>query len=414
MTSQSIVIIGGGLAGFTTAQELRRRGHDGRLTIVDPDGVPYDRPPLSKEYLLGTRDQEAIRFQPEEWYREQDIEIVADRAVGLDPATRAVSLAGGESLTADRVVLATGGSARPLPVPGGDLDTVLTLRHRADADRLRASITEGTRLVILGAGLIGAETASSAKELGADVVLVDPMEPPLVPAVGPEIARRLHEMHTTRGVRTITGGCREITAADGVHTVTLQDGSTIEADLVLVGIGIVPVTDLAADAGLEVDDGVIVDEHQRTSDPWAYAVGDVSRSRLADGTLTRRAEHWEHAMQTGSTAAASLMEEELPTHGAPWFWSDRHGVHVEGVGSMAADGETVLRERDGEIVAAFRLAEDGAMLGCAAVDDGHTVRAARRIIDRGILADPAQLADPTVPVKKLAKAQKMAGASQEA
>ncbi|MGB9035841.1 MAG: oxidoreductase C-terminal domain-containing protein, partial [Paeniglutamicibacter sp.] len=177
----------------------------------------------------------------------------------------------------------------------------------------------------------------------------------------------------------------------------------LECDEVLVGIGIIPNTALAQGAGLATDNGVLVDEHQRTSHPRIYAVGDMARTRSVDGTLQRRGEHWEHAMNTGATAAAAILGQEPPVHGASWFWSDRHGTHVEGVGDMNAEGTTILRLKEGEPVAAFNVAADGRMLGAAAIDGGLMIRAARRIIDRGIIVPPEALADPEVPLKKLAR-----------
>ncbi|MGJ9403685.1 FAD-dependent oxidoreductase [Arthrobacter sp. KK5.5] len=403
MPLDSVTIVGGGMAGFTTAKELRSRGYTGSLAIIDPEGLPYDRPPLSKDYLLGSRSSEQILLSAAAWFEEHHVEVVTGRAVALRPDAGVVVLEDGTERAADRIVLATGGSARRLDIPGGDLESVLELRNRADADKLRGLLKPGVRLAIIGAGLIGAETASSAIALGADVTLIDPVDPPLVPAVGPELAGRLHRMHTERGVRLVTGIPAAITVDDAGHHVGMDDGSTIDADLVLVGIGIVPETALAASAGLDIDNGTLVDEHQRTTHPLVYSVGDSSRTRLPDGTLLRRAEHWEHAMNTGTTAAASLLGQDLPAHGASWFWSDRHGVHVEGVGSMLGEGSVVLRERDGVPLASFRLDPDGYMGGCAAIDGGLTVRAARRIIDRRILVDPAKLADPDIDLKKLAR-----------
>ncbi|WP_104055834.1 MULTISPECIES: NAD(P)/FAD-dependent oxidoreductase [unclassified Arthrobacter] len=403
MALESVIVVGGGMAGFTTVKDLRARGFEGTLTIVDPEGLPYDRPPLSKDYLLGTRTGEQIQLADAAWFEEQDVQVITGKAVALRPDEGMVLLESGRELSADKIVLATGGAARRLAIPGGDLETVLELRNRADADNLRSLLRPGVHLAIIGAGLIGAETASSALAFDAEVTLIDPVEPPLVPAVGLALAERLHHMHGARGIKVVTGVPLAISAGEAGHRIEMDSGETITADLVLVGIGIVPETALAASAGLEIDNGTLVDDHQRTSHPNVYAVGDSSRTRLPDGTLLRRAEHWEHAMHTGSTAAAALLGQALPVHGASWFWSDRHGVHVEGAGSMLGDGTIVVREKDGVPVASFRLADDGTMAGCAAIDGGLTVRAARRIIDRGIRVDPALLADPAVDLKKLAR-----------
>ncbi|WP_120005623.1 NAD(P)/FAD-dependent oxidoreductase [Nesterenkonia muleiensis] len=403
MPAQRVIIIGGGLAGFTAARELRTRGFAGELTIIDPQGLPYDRPPLSKQYLLGTYDQEKILLAPESWYQDNAVEVLVAEVTDLDPESGTVTTDSGEQRTADAIVLATGGAARRLPVPGGDLDSVLTLRTREDADILRSRIEAGTRVAIIGAGLIGAEVASSLKSLGAEVTLIDPLDPPLEPAVGPEIARHLHDMHAKHGVRAVTGVSAQIEAEGSVHRIRLQDGQSIEADVVLVGIGIIPETGLAERAGLLVDNGILVDHAQRTSHRRVFAIGDCSRTRNEDGTYQRRAEHWEHAMNTGMTVASVIQEVEAPQHGAPWFWSDRYGVHVEGVGSMSAEGKTVLRQVEGKPSVALRVSEEGLLLGCAVIDDSYSVRAARRIIDRRIPMTVEQLEDPEVPLKKLAR-----------
>lgn len=404
MALESVIIAGGGMAGFTAARQLRDRGYTGKLTIIDPEGMPYDRPPLSKDYLLAKRDATQILLSAADWFSTHNVQVITGKVVELDVDTPTVTLSDGQQLGADKIILATGGTARRLPIPGGQLPTVLELRTMNDADHLRSVLGEGVRMAIVGAGLIGAEVASSALQLGATVTLIDPVDPPLVPAVGEVLARRLHQMHDQQGVSVVTGVPTEITVdGSGVHTISLQDGSAIEADTVLVGIGIVPDTGLAATSGLDTDNGILVDESQLTSHPNVYAIGDTARTRLADGTLLRRAEHWEHAMNTGTTVAAALLGEELPVHGASWFWSDRHGVHVEGVGSMLGEGTQVIRELEGIPVAAFRIDEQGMLAGCAAIDGGLMVRAARRIIDKQKPVNAEQLADPTFDLKKLAR-----------
>ncbi|WP_284987901.1 MULTISPECIES: NAD(P)/FAD-dependent oxidoreductase [unclassified Arthrobacter] len=400
---ESVTIVGGGMSGFTAAKELRGRGFAGNLTIIDPAGLPYDRPPLSKDYLLGSRDAQDIQLAHADWFAEHQVDVVTGHAAALRPDEATVVLEDGSEITSSRVVLATGGAARRLGIPGGDLETLLELRTREDADRLRSVLKPGARLAIIGAGLIGAEVASSALPFGVEVVLIDPVDPPLVPAVGHELARLLHDMHPERGVSVVTGVPTAITRDSAGHHVAMESGERIDADAVLVGIGIIPETGLAEEAGLETDNGVIVDESQRTAHPNVYAVGDSSRIRRSDGTLLRRAEHWEHALNTGATAAAALLGQDLPKHGASWFWSDRHGVHIEGVGNMTGEGTTVVREKDGKPSVFFRLDPDGYLAGCAAIDGGMSVRAARRLIDRRILVDPQKLADPAVDLKKLTK-----------
>ena len=402
-----ILVVGGGVAGFSAASELRARGYNGELTIVSAEGLPYDRPPLSKGYLLGTEDARKIRLAPEKWYAEHEVALVTDRVVGLRAAEGSVELEGGLMLSADRVLLATGSVPRQLSIPGAD--AALTLRTLADADALRDALVGGARVAVVGAGLIGSEVASAAVVLDADATLVDPVAPPLVPAVGEALAQRLHAMHAERGVRTLVSVPLEIEAAhDGVpRLVRLADGSAVGADVVVVGIGVSPETRLAEAAGLAVDDGILVDSSGTTSNPSVFAAGDASRLRRPDGTLARRSEHWEAAVRSGQAAAAGMLGEEPPHFGAPWFWSDRHGVHVEAVGTLderqMRGARTVLRAVDGVPQAAFLLADDGHLLGCAAVDLPLMVRAARRIIDRGLMPDPQALADPAVDPRKLTR-----------
>lgn len=436
MPVNSVAIIGGGVAGFTVARQLRSRGFEGEITMVEPQGLPYDRPPLSKGYLLGTQTLEQIQFEPREWFDENRVKLIeatavsldeeaeTDGAVGADGATRtdgavetagaapAVRLSNGEAVVADRIVLATGGSARQLPVPGGKLREIRQLRTRQDADSLRESISPGTRVVIVGAGLIGAETASTLLELGADVTLVEPANPPLLSAVGAVLAEFLHAMHAGKGIDVIHDAPARIDLDGTERVVTLTDGTQVRADQVLVGIGITPNTALAERLGLEVNDGVLVDKCQRTSNPAIFAVGDAARIRTPEGNLLPRAEHWENAMHSGARAAAAILGQEPSpaesVHAAAWFWSDRHGVHVEGVGSLVAgrESETQFVHRfneNGSPQATFLLNPDGTMAGCGAVDGGLTVRAARRIIDQGLVVPPDALADPSVPLRKLAR-----------
>lgn len=413
----SVVVLGGGVAGFSAAQELRARGYAGTLTIISPEGLPYDRPPLSKGYLLGTEDAAKILLAPESWYTEHGVDVVAARASVLDLSgdSPVVTLEDGARLSADRVLLATGALPRRLAIPGGERS--VALRSRADADDLRRALVPGARIVVVGAGLIGAEVASAAAALGAEATLVDPVAIPLAPAVGEVLARRLHAMHGERGVATLVGtpaGIEDGTHDAAPHLVRLADGRAVPADAVVAGIGVTPDTALAEAAGLETDDGIVVDPDGSTSHPAVYAAGDATRVRRQDGVVRgihptdgRRAEHWEAAVRSGQAAAAGILGEAAPEFGAPWFWSDRYGVHVEAVGTMdvrrAPDARTVLRDAGGIPAAAFLLAEDGRLLGCAAIDQPLMVRAGRRIIDRGIIPDPDRLADPAVDPRRLAR-----------
>ena len=401
---ESVAIIGGGLAGFTTAQSLRASGYTGTVTIIDPEGTPYDRPPLSKDYLAGKADAEQLGFVPADWYAENSVEVAPHRVDSIDPDSGIVRCADGSRTQAEAIVLALGGRPRMLPVPGGDLPGLHVLRTRADADALRGELAAGRRVCIIGAGLIGAEVASTAVDVGCEVTLIDPVKIPLTAAVGVELANRLHAMHEEHGVQVVEGMTSSITHGEEGYVVTTEGPTAGEfpADVVLVAVGIVPNTELASTAGLDVDNGILVDPAQKTTHPRVWAVGDAARIRTADGILLRRHEHWESAMRSGETAAASILGRDLPRHGAAWMWTDRYGHHVEAIGDMTA-GEPVVRTDNGSPSAEFRLDADGTMVGAAAIDPGTTIRAARRIIDRGIVVDQVQLADSSVPLKKLAR-----------
>lgn len=401
---ESVVVIGGGIGGYSLVKELRARGHQGDITLIDAEGYPYDRPPLSKDYLLGKQTLEDLQFAPVSWYEENNIKVVSGSAQSVDAESKTVTLENGDSYHGDVLVFATGGRARSLNIEGAGSPRIHVLRDLSDADSLKEVLASGDkRTVIIGGGLIGAEAASSLLSFVGHVTLIDHSDIPLIPAVGFELAERLHMMHTENGIKVLKGVVQQVIENEDSATIILGDGNQVEADIILVGIGITPNTEIAEASGLEVNDGIIVDESQQTSIPGIYAVGDVARVRDANGSLKRRAGHWENALNSGITAAAAILHQELPEHGASWFWSDRHGIHLEGVGRVHGEGQKIHREENGQVTTTFLLNEDGTMAGCAAIDGGLTVRAARRIIDRKIIVDPEKLADSTIPLKKLAR-----------
>lgn len=398
----AVVIVGGGIAGVSTAAALRKGGFHGDITLVDAGEFPYDRPPLSKDFLSGAKDIKQIALQPAHWYDDQRVRLVnGTSVVALRPAEGTVELAGGRRLPADRVVLATGGAAARPPIPGIDSSRVHVLRTAEDADRLRLSLATGARLLVVGAGLIGAEVASTAVRLGCEVTLVDPVAAPLTAALGPELAVWLHELHARNRVTTARAAVESFTDRDGgIEAKFTGVPAPRLYDAVVLGVGMVPNTALAQDAGLEVDRGIVVDPSQVTSNPAVLAVGDPARTRQ-DGVLLPRTEHWEAAQHDGARAAATLLGAPPPEPTAPWFWTDRHGHHVEAVGHLHEATETVLRGSfDDPAFSLFGL-RDGFVVAAAAVDDPSAVRAARRMIDRRLPADPARLADPGVILRAL-------------
>ena len=413
MTVSSVVVVGGGIAGVSTVAELRKQGYVGDLTLVSADAVPYDRPPLSKEYLAGGRDLDSIALQTPGWYAEQRISLVAGLVEALDPDTGTVTLAGGRQLSADRIVLATGGwplwpdiervvRARPPAGDGIPVSTtgIHTLRSAEDADALRQVLLSGARLLIVGAGLIGAEVASTARKLGCEVVLVDPADPPIAAAVGTRVAAWLHSLHAVHGVETVTATVEKLESTRaGVVAHIAGEVEPRTFDAVLLAVGMVPDTALAKAAGLEVDNGVLVDDRQVTSHPNVLAVGDCARRRGH-----RRAEHWEAALHDGQRAATTILGIDAAAETAPWFWTDRYDLHVEVVGEMPepdAEHEDVVRGTLGEPPFSVFTLRGERVIGAVAVDEPNAVRAARRMIDRGVDVRASDLADPATDLRKL-------------
>lgn len=397
MTVSSVLVVGGGIAGVSTVAELRKNGYAGELTLVSADAVPYDRPPLSKAYLAGGRDLDSIALQPSQWYADQKISLVGGAvAVAIRPDAGEVELADGRVLTADRIVLATGGRA-VRPALGSPSHV---LREVTDADRLCTQLVPGARLLIVGAGLIGAEVASTARGLGAEVVLVDPLDPPLAAAVGTEVARWLHGLHAGHGVEALTTTVETLLETPaGVAAQLKGEPDSRVFDAVLLAVGLVPETGLAEAAGLETSRGILVDSGQVTSHPSVLAVGDCARLRDH-----HRAEHWEAAQLDGARAAATILDAEPPPATAPWWWSDRYGLHVEGVGEMRspdAEHQTVVRGTLGEPPFAVFTLRGQHVIGAVAVDDPNAARAARRLIDRAADVRASDLADPTKSLRTL-------------
>ncbi len=390
------VIVGAGLAGAKAAETLRAEGFDGPVVLLgDEDEVPYERPPLSKGYLLGKEERESARVHAPDWYREHDVELRLGTAVqALHPAEHEVELAGGERLRYGKLLLATGSEVRRLDVPGGD--AALTLRRLPDADRLRAAFTRGARVVVVGAGWIGLETAAAAREHGAEVTLVEADPQPLHRVLGDEMGRVFADLHREHGVDLRLGsGVREI--RDG--EVVLADGTTVPADTVLVGVGIRPHTRLAEEAGLAVDDGILVDASLRTSDPDVYAAGDVARVDTPSfGRL--RVEHWANALNGGPAAAKAMLGQDVTYDRVPYFFSDQYdlGMEYSGWAPAGSYDEVVVRgDLAGREFVAFWLS-GGRVLAGMNVNVWDVTDPIQALIRRTSPVDPTRLADPAVPL----------------
>jgi 3-phenylpropionate/trans-cinnamate dioxygenase ferredoxin reductase subunit len=385
-----IVIIGAGLAAAKAAVTLREKGHDGAITIVgDEDHPPYERPPLSKDLLMGKSTFDDAVVETREWYDEHDVQLLTSRtAERLDPPGHHVLLDGGEVLSYDKVVLATGARPRVLDVPGAEL--ARTLRRVEDSDGLREAFIASSSIVIIGGGWIGLETAAAARGAELDVTVLEAAPLPLQRALGDQMATYFADLHRQHGVDLRTSAGVDAISGTGPYEVHVGD-DVVEADLVLMGVGAVPNVELAEDAGLTVDDGVVVDEFFTSSDPDVLAIGDVARARNVALGETLRVEHWDNAIRQGKAVAGVLLGEDTRYNWQPYFYTDQYDLGMEYVGRGDATHEVVVRgdQVSGEFIA-FWMEGDRVTAGMNVniwdVNDG--IRAlVGRTVDRGRLAD---------------------------
>jgi 3-phenylpropionate/trans-cinnamate dioxygenase ferredoxin reductase subunit len=408
MTAQDpFVIVGGGLAGAKAAQTLRDEGFDGPLVLVaaEPE-LPYERPPLSKQYLLGAAARESARVHDEGWYAEHDVDLKTGvRATGLEPAAHRLTLDSGEVLPYARLLLATGSTARRLPVPGAELDGVRYLRTLADADRLRADLSGGgRRVVVVGAGWIGLEVTAAARHHGNAVTVVEPQPTPLHAVLGREMGAVFGRLHRDHGVDLLTDTTvREIRGTGGrVTSVVTDRHAGLPADLVVVGIGAIPSTRLAAAAGLEVDNGVVTDHALRSTDPDVFAAGDVASTFHPLYGRHVRVEHWANALHGGPAAARSMLGRDVVHDRVPYFFTDQYDLGMEYSG-LAGPGDTVVcrgNPDDGPFIA-FWMA-DGRVTAGMNVDVWDVTGPIQELIRSRRHVQPARLADPGTPLEMLA------------
>ncbi|MFF4275167.1 NAD(P)/FAD-dependent oxidoreductase [Streptomyces sp. NPDC001536] len=348
---RSITVVGASLAGLSTVRALRAEGYDGEIVVVGEERhAPYDRPPLSKDFLKGGLDVDALALGDADEYEALDVQwLLGERAVRLDPVARTVTLAGGGHVRTGGVVVATGAGARMLPGTEG-MAGVHTLRTLDDAQALRAELLEGRpRLVVIGAGFIGAEVASTARGLGLDVTVVEALDVPLERQLGREMGLVCSSLHTDHGVRLLRGtGVAGLVGEDRVTGVRLADGRVLPADVVVVGVGVRPATDWLAGSGVQVDDGVVCDSGCATSVPGVVAVGDVARCPSPFTGRHARIEHWSNATEQARTAARTLLRgESAPAPlTAPYFWSDQYQVRIQLAGHVAPGAQPDIVEGD--------------------------------------------------------------------
>ncbi len=402
-----VVVVGAGHAAGALAAELRRQGWAGPITLIgDEPYPPYQRPPLSKAWLKGEADADALALRPDSFYAEHQIALrLGTRATGLDLAGRAVRLSDGSELAYDALVLATGARARALPLPGAALDGVMALRTAQDADRLKAALRPGARLVVIGGGYIGLEAAASARALGAEAVVLE-REPRLLARVAcPELSAFFLARHRAEGVRFAFDAAVEAIEGSGgrATAVRLADGEAIAADLVLVGVGAQPNVELAQAAGLACDNGIVVDLEARTADPAVFAIGDCTARPLPIYDRRQRLESVPNALEQAKQAAAALCGKPAPTPETPWFWSDQYDVKLQIAGLPFDVASTVLRGDPGEgRFAVFHLDAQGRVQAVEAVNAPPEFMGGRLLIASRRQVDPERLADPAVSMKAVA------------
>jgi NADPH-dependent 2,4-dienoyl-CoA reductase/sulfur reductase-like enzyme len=366
----SYVIIGASLAGAKAAETLRQEGFDGAVVLIGTEEErPYERPPLSKGYLLGKDQRDSIFVHAADWYAEHDVDLRRGVTVtSIDRPSRRVGLAGGAAVSYDRLLISTGASPRRLDIPGGDLDGVLYLRTVGDSERLGAALRGGGSVVIAGAGWIGLETAAAAREYGCEVTVVEPEATALHRSLGPELGEVFADLHRSHGVTFRFGeGVSEVTGSGGKVTgAVTSSGEELAADTVIIAIGVVPNAGLAAEAGLEVDNGIIVDEALRTSDPDIFAAGDVMNAFNPLLGRRIRVEHWANALNSGPAAARSMLGQSVSYDRVPYFFTDQYdlGMETAGLPEPGTYDEIVYRgdKESGEFVA-FWLADGSVVAG---------------------------------------------------
>lgn len=398
-----VVIIGGGQAGFQVAASLRGDGFTGPIRLIGAEShVPYQRPPLSKGLLLGKMDRARLLFRQPAFYATQGIDLLLGETVtALDPAARSVTTASGQPIPYDTLVLATGTRVRPLPVPGTELDGVVYLRTLDESEGLARRIGQASRVVVIGGGFIGLEVAAAVRMLGKPVTVLEAADRLMGRVVAPVISAFYAELHRGRGVELVLGARIERLEGDAgrVQAVVMADGTRHPADLVVIGIGVLPNVELAAAAGLVCANGIVVDEHGHTSDPWIYAAGECTShpNRFAGGRA--RLESVQNAVDQAKAVAAAIQGRPQPYDEVPWFWSDQYEVKLQMVGISTDHDQQVVRgnPREGRFSVCYFKA--GRLVAIDSVNRPSDHMAGRKLLVSGAALTPAQAADDAVELK---------------
>lgn len=401
---RTFVIVGASLAGAKAAETLREQGFEGRIVLLGAESErPYERPPLSKEYLRGEAEQRPY-VHPEGFYAENEIELRTSTAVtGIDLDASAVTTADGERLPYDRLLLATGAEPRRLPLPGGELEGVHYLRELGDSEAIGDRIAAGARVAVIGAGWIGAEVGASAREKGCEVTIVGRASVPLERVLGSEVGTIYRDIHADHGVRFVGGaGVESLEGAGRVERVRTSSGESVDADIVVVGVGVAPRVELAEASGIETANGILVDERLRTSAPNVFAAGDVANARHPLFGQPIRVEHWANALEQGPAAARSMLDNGDPYDKVPYFFSDQYDVGMEYGGYATSWDEVVFRgDVHGREFIAFWI-EDGRVVAGMNVNVWEVTDHIQALIRSGEPVDVARLRDPELPLEEVA------------
>jgi 3-phenylpropionate/trans-cinnamate dioxygenase ferredoxin reductase subunit len=400
-----IVIVGASLAGGTAAVTLREEGYEGEIVLVGAEPhPPYERPPLSKEFLRGEKPFEKALVKSADYWASAGIDArFGGRVERVDPDRREVALAGGERIPYEKVLVTTGGRNRRLAVPGADLEGVHDLRTVEDAERIRADAGRARAAVVVGMGFIGSEVAASLRAMGCEVTAIEPFPTPLYRVLGPEVGAALAALHRDHGVRTIFEDQVEAFRGSGrVEEVVTARGERIGCDLAVVGVGIEPAVEVVAGTRVALENGILVDSLCRTSVPDVYAAGDVANHEHPLFGRRMRVEHWQNAIRQGQAAARSMLGKGAPYAEVHWFWSDQYDANLQYAGHHTRWDRLVVRgSLEERSFVAFYLA-DGLVDAAVALNRGRDLRRAMGIIQARRPVDPDALADEAVDLRALA------------
>jgi 3-phenylpropionate/trans-cinnamate dioxygenase ferredoxin reductase subunit len=402
--TETVLIAGAGHGAGQVVASLRMNKFEGRIVMIgDEPYLPYQRPPLSKKFLAGEMPPERLYFKPASFYEDPQIDVrLGVRVESIDRAASAVTTSDGQRVDYTTLVLATGSRVRTIPAPGSDLEGVHYLRSIADVDAIRADVAEGRKLVIVGAGYIGLEVAAVTRKLGLDVTVVEMADRVMSRVVSGAVSAFYQKEHEAQGVKLmLSTGLRAFNGDNRVSAVETDDGTTLPADFVIVGVGIVPNTELAGDAGLEVDNGIVVDDQCRTADPAIYAIGDCTSHPSAIYGTHLRLESVHNALEQAKTAASNICGVESHYSQVPWFWSDQYDLKLQIAGLSQGYDQTVLRgSPDDRSFACFYL-QNGRLIAVDAVNSPRDFMQSKSLIEHHAEIPPERLADADVMLKDL-------------